>query len=168
MKGFLIVFIFLVAALCPRICTPSDARPVVGLVERVRVFPGGLVLEAKMDTGADNSSLHTKAMKRFKRDGERWVAFELVASDGSTIALERELVRVAKIKRPGEESQKRPVVMLGICLGDRYREVQVTLVDRSRFRYPMIIGRSFLAQEALVDPSKKFTVEPTCSSPPKP
>lgn len=165
MKSLLIVFFFLVAALCPRIGTASGSDVVVGLVERVRIYPGEMVLEAKMDTGADNSSLNTKAIKRFKRNGQRWVAFEVVNKDGQSVTLERELVRVAKIKRPGEESQKRPVVMLGICLGDLYREVQVTLVDRSRFRYAMIVGRSFLAGAALVDPSKKFTVDPSCKSP---
>jgi hypothetical protein len=141
---------------------PVYAKQAVGLVEPVRIDPSGLVVDAKLDTGADNSSIHASHVVRFKRRGESWVRFQVVNSEGKSETLERELVRIAKIKRPTGKSQKRPVVMLGVCLGNTYREVQVTLVDRSQFRYRMIIGRSFLVDDFLVDPSKKYTVRPVC------
>ena len=141
---------------------PVYAKQTVGLVESVRIDPSGLVVDAKVDTGADNSSIHASNVVRFKRRGESWVRFQVVNSEGKSETLERELVRVAKIKSPTGKSQKRPVVMLGVCLGNTYREVQVTLVDRSRFSYRMIIGRSFLVDDFLVDPSKKYTVRPVC------
>lgn len=137
-------------------------KEVVGLVETVRIQPSGLIVDAKIDTGADNSSIHASDVHRFKRRGDSWVRFRVENREGKSETLERELVRVARVKRPSGKSQKRPVVMLGICLGTIYREVEVSLVDRSRFRYRMIIGRSFLGKDFLVDPSKKYLREPAC------
>lgn len=143
--------------------TADRAKRTAGLVERVRVEPSGLIVDAKLDTGADNSSIHASDIVRFKRRGESWVRFRIVGPKGGSETIERPLVRIARIKRPTGKSQKRPVVMLGICLGTFYKEVQVTLVDRSRFRYRMIIGRSFLGNDFLVDPAAKHVVEPACA-----
>jgi hypothetical protein len=140
----------------------AESRTVVGLVEEVKVTPGGLTLEAKLDTGADHSSLHAVNISRFRRGSERWVRFDVVNAEGDRVTLERELARVARVKRPEDRPQKRPTVMLGVCLGNVYKEIEVNLVDRSRFRTKMLIGRSFMKDKLLVDPSKKFTVKPTC------
>jgi hypothetical protein len=141
----------------------GDSRTVVGLVEEVKITPGGLTLEAKLDTGADHSSLHAVNISRFRRGSERWVRFDVVNAEGDRVTLERELARVSRIKSPDDRPQKRPTVMLGVCLGNVYKEIEVNLVDRSRFRNKMLIGRSFMKDKLLVDPSKKNTVKPTCS-----
>ncbi|MBI5568890.1 MAG: ATP-dependent zinc protease [Desulfomonile tiedjei] len=160
------LLLLFVAALTSAVAAAEDPRPVVGVVEKVRIHPGALLLPAKIDTGADNSSLNAADVTRFNRAGEKWVRFDVVDPDGHSITLERKLVRTARIKRQTGQAQRRPVVMLGICLGNIYREVQVTLVDRSRFRYPVLIGRSFMSGSLLVDPSLKFTVEPRCPDTP--
>ncbi len=140
----------------------ADSPPVFGLVEQVRLYPGEILVQAKLDTGADNSSLHAVAITRFKRKGERWVRFQTLDEDGEPVTLERQLVRVAKIKRPEGKPQSRPVVSMGICLGTIYRQVEVTLADRSRFRYPMVLGRSFMANAVMVDPSLRITTKSEC------
>jgi len=141
----------------------AESRSVVGLIEDVTINPGGLILGAMLDTGADHSSLHAENISRFKRGAERWVRFDLVNAEGDRVTLERQLVRVTKIRRPDDQSQKRPVVMLGVCLGNIYREIEVNLVERGRFRNKLLLGRSFMKDKLLVDPSKKNTVKPTCA-----
>ena len=56
---------------------------------------------------------------------------------------------------------------LGVCVGDLYREVQVNVVNRSRFIYPMLIGRMFMKKQLLVDPALRYTVAPKCAQAPK-
>ena len=160
------VLVIAAAMLSPAAAGAEAQRPVVGVVEKVRIYPGGLLLPAKIDTGADNSSLNAADVTRFNRAGEKWVRFEVVDEEGRSVTLERKLVRIARIKRQQGQSQRRPVVAMGICIGSIYREVQVTLVDRSRFRYPVLIGRSFMKDSLLVDPSLKFSVEPRCPDAP--
>lgn len=167
MKRTLFSLLALIAVLYPVSVTGTESKQVVGLVERVRIHPTEMILNAKLDTGADNSSIHATDIVRFKRRGDSWVRFSVTNAQKETETIERRLVRVARIKRTEGQRQKRPVVMLGICLGNVYREVQVTLVDRSRFRCRMILGRSFLRNAFLVDPSRKRTVEPNCGDAPK-
>jgi len=140
----------------------SKDRQVFGWIEKVRIDPGKLVLQAKLDTGADNSSLCALILKEFDRGGIEWVRFEVTSYEGRKATLERPVIRRAKIKRFLGIGQERPVVRLGVCIGNIYREVDVNLVDRRRFKYEMLIGRSFMAGQIHVDPSSKFTQEPNC------
>ena len=55
--------------------------------------------------------------------------------------------------------------MLGVCLGSVQRTVEVNVVDRSGFDYPVLIGRSFLAGIFVVDPGERFLLTPDCPAP---
>ena len=72
------------------------------------------------------------------------------------------MLRVAKVKRHAGKAQERPVVRLGICVGDVLKEVEVNLVDRSRFEYRLLVGRSYLANDFLIDPGARYKTSPTC------
>lgn len=151
------------AGLLPEGVVAMEDKAVVGWVEEVKISPGDIVLKAKIDTGADNSSIHVNGFTLFDRSGEQWCRFEVTDRDGKTVSLERPVVRMAKIKRHKGAPQERPVVVLEICLGTHRRSAQVNLVDRSRFSLPMLIGRSFLRQTFLVDTDKRFTAPPACA-----
>ncbi|UCD82655.1 MAG: ATP-dependent zinc protease, partial [Desulfobacterales bacterium] len=58
--------------------------------------------------------------------------------------------------------ERRPVIRIGICLEKVYKEVEVNLVNRSKFNYQMLIGRSFLEGEFAVDPAKTLTIKTDC------
>jgi hypothetical protein len=90
------------------------------------------------------------------------VRFNLKNWKGRTENIEARVIRTATIKQHDTESATRPVIRLGICLGNVYKEVEVNLQDRSKFNYQMLIGRSYLRKSILVDSSVTFTVEPDC------
>jgi len=137
----------------------------IGWVEKIRIHPPELVFNAKVDTGARNSSIHAKNIVDFERDGETWVRFEVVNQKKERVTLELPLARQATIKRHFGKRQYRHVVMLGICLGDIYKETEVTLVDREGFLYDMLLGRSFLKGDFIIDISETFTSKPACVIP---
>lgn len=145
----------------------NPAKQTVGWVEPVRIYPGDLRIRAKIDTGADFSSLHCACSTPIERDGDNWVRFTLESQDGDRVQFERKLHRTARIKRHDGGSQRRMVVLLGVCLGDIYKETEVNLVDRSGLNYPFLIGRNFLAGDFLVDAAATFTTAPNCPQPPK-
>jgi len=142
-------------------------KTTVGWVENVRVYPGNLLVEARIDTGADTSSLHCDCITSFDRNGEKWVSFVVETSDGKPHLMERKVVRMVKIKRHFGEVQERMVVKLGVCVGKIYKETEVTVVDRSGLTYPMLVGRDFLERGFLVDPSVSHKTEPQCKVPNK-
>ena len=141
---------------------PTKALQVAGWIENVSIFPGDLKIKAKLDTGARNSSLNAKNMEEFERDGDKWVRFKLKNWKGRTENFEARVIRTATIKQHETESIQRPVIRLGICLGNIYKEVEVNLQDRSKFNYQMLIGRSYLKNSFLVDVSTTYTLEPRC------
>lgn len=138
------------------------SQQVVGWVEKVSIHPGNLVLKAKIDSGAKTTSLHCECISIAERDGKKWVSFTVTNDKGEQIRLEREVQRIAKIKRHFGESQERAVITMGVCLANVYKEVEVNIVDRSGLNYAMLIGRNFLAGDFLIDSSNTYTQKPRC------
>lgn len=140
-------------------------RDIFGWTERVLIGESRLEMEAKLDTGADTSSLHATSIRRYRnKSGQKWVEFVVRDKDtGRTVRYKKRLIRYAYIKEHGRASQRRPVVMIDICLGDHNQEIEVNLVDRSGFDFPVLLGRTALQGVAVVDPESTFTTSPKCS-----
>ncbi|KNX80417.1 hypothetical protein DA83_23505 [Pseudomonas sp. 250J] len=143
-----------------------------GRYENIALPEIGETLKAKMDTGAYTASLSAKDIELFTRDGEDWVRFRLATKDANGKVYEHKLARISKIKNRADEEEegdapelsRRPVVDLELCLGDVKRTVEVNLVDRSSFNYPLLVGAKALREfKAAVNPAKKFTAgKPDC------
>ena len=141
----------------------SLKKEILGWVEHVRVGKSRLELTAKLDTGADTSSLDASKIRRFRgKDGNRWVEFRVEDQTGRRIRFKKPLVRTAYIKEHKGPSQKRSVVLMEVCLGEYLQEIEVTLVDRSDFAYPVLLGRNALEGLAVIDPAMSLTKEPRC------
>lgn len=140
----------------------AQGKLTVGWIEKVTLSPSGLVLQAKIDSGADFSSLNTSDLEKFERDGKPWVRFDVTNRLGEKATIELEILREALIKKHFGKPQKRPVVRLGICVGNRFMQADVNLADRTNFETQLLIGRSFAAGNLLIDPATTFTTEPNC------
>lgn len=141
-----------------------SAKEVIGWLEKVHVHFNGesMVMTGKMDSGAKTSSLSSENYTIFLKDGRRWVRFMLKNKQGAELLIEKPVIRTVKIKRHFGELQRRPVIMIGVCLGSIYRETEVSLVDRSGLNYKLLVGREFLAGKFLIDTGARFTMSATC------
>ena len=158
-----IILLSLLLLVIPNEQIQSEEKEIVGWVEKVRLYPSNLVVQGKLDTGADYSSLSASKIEEFDKDGERWVKFSVQNRYGEIREISERVQRTALIKRHGGKSpQKRPVIRLAICLGTHYMETDVNLVDRSNFDYQMLIGRNFMAGNILIDPASTYVAEPHC------
>lgn len=136
----------------------------IGWIESVRLLPEKFELQAKIDTGADHSSLGVVDWQSFERNGDEWIRYNVTNNDGHAQVFERPLERYALIKRKATESLKRPVVKMWVCLGKKKILTQVNLAKRTKFKYRMLIGRSFLKGEFLVDSAAKHTQSTECTA----
>lgn len=152
----------LVFSFPPALASQPAAVPVAGWIERARLSPGDIILEAKLDTGARTSSLHAVNPRHFERDGKNWIAFDVLGNDGRSVHFEQPVVRIAHIKSAPGIVEARPTVMLGICIGSVYRVTEVNLVDRSSLTKPLLIGRRFLKDRLRVDLGHRYLLEPVC------
>jgi hypothetical protein len=138
---------------------------ILGWIEEVVIGDQGLHLEAKLDTGADTSSIDASRIRRLRRksSGERFVEFMVVDPEsGDEFWFKEPLVRLARIKQHSGSVQERPVVELDICIGSVARRVQFTLVSREHFDYPVLLGREAMEGVIIVDPAMEDTTEPEC------
>jgi hypothetical protein len=138
-------------------------KQAIGWLENVKINGGELELKAKIDTGATTTSINAKKIKKFKKNGDEWIRFRVENKEGEKVTLEKKITRYVSIKRKLALSIKRPVVNLGICIGNVYRELEVNLADRSNFVYRVLIGRNYLRDYFLVDSAQKYTVTPSCT-----
>jgi hypothetical protein len=161
----LLAVLFLSLTLTP--LANGGQKTTIGWVEKVRLYPGNTLVEARIDTGAELASLHCDCITPIERNGEKWVSFVVENTEGRPVLMEQKVLRIATIKRHFGEVQERMVVKLGVCLGNTYKEAEITLVDRSGLTYPMLVGRNFLQGDFIVDPSVSHKTTPQCRGPGK-
>jgi len=150
------------ALLLPWGITHADTD-VSGWVEKVAIGDPPMLINAKIDTGASHSSVHADSITIFDKNGERWVRAVLNNRRGEHRSLELPVYRMARIRQKGNQpAELRPVVKLAVCMGNVKKEIEINLVDRSNFEFPMLIGRSFLKDSFTVDVGRQYLTQPTC------
>lgn len=134
---------------------------IIGQVEPIVVYPAGVVLEARIDTGATLSSIDAYDETIFERDSKGWVRFYLLdRKTQKKHKFEKPVVRFVRIVQHGKKSDRRPVVTLTISLGNVVLKRQFTLANRHKFSYQMLVGRNVLSGQAAVDVSVSRTLRP--------
>lgn len=141
-------------------------RTVFGWVEKAWVPALGVTTKVKMDSGALTSSVHADSVERFRRNGEKWVRFSITLKDTETDrevtrVLERPFVRRIKLTGAGGVD-RRVVVMMEVCIGDKLLQEQFSLSDRSDKIYGLLIGRRTMEHIGLLDVGETFTMQPSC------
>lgn len=147
---------------------PAPQKMALGRVEFVWVEKLQRYLKARLDTGAKSSSIHATDIQYFERDGKQWVRFNMHthkkipfnASSSATTptpTFEAPVIRTVKIKQvSASDADKRPIIKMRIRIGDYEDDAEFTLTKRSNMLYPVLIGRSFLQDVAVVDVGQVF------------
>lgn len=132
---------------------------IIGEVEEVQLLPVGVVLPARIDTGAAETSLAARELK-VKR---RVATFRLPPEyDGALLSFPlRHWVRV----RSNLGLERRPVVEMQLCVGSKRIRTLVNLDDRQGLHFPLLIGRDTLGGNFLVDVQRSRTQAPHCLQP---
>ncbi len=126
---------------------------VIGRAEKIDLRDFGLMnVPAKVDTGADTSSLWVSDIKE-EHDGLHFVLFGpgspyYTGAEQVFSTSDYELTRVANSFGQKELRYK---IKLRITLKDRLVRATFTLADRSQKTYPILIGRRLLHRKFLVD-----------------
>ncbi|MBF4389791.1 ATP-dependent zinc protease, partial [Vibrio anguillarum] len=113
--------------------------------------------KARIDTGAATSSISAVDVVAFERDGNDWVKFRIEHDDIKSDEISLPVERWVRIRQSSAEgTQKRAVVVAWIEIGDLKERTEFTLADRTHLTYPLLLGRSFFKDVALVDVSRKY------------
>ncbi len=116
-------------------------------------------LRARVDTGAKSCALHASHIEPFDQDGENWVRFRVYLGfpkARSERFCQAQLKAVRAVRSTSGESEKRYTIRTPIIIGHSRWLVDVTLADRGRMRYRMLLGRKAMENHALVYPARTF------------
>ena len=133
------LFVFVILLVLPSILFANSKdkkpakRPVLGWVEKVTLFPGELTLHAKLDTGHAGAAIYARNITRFKKKQESWAKFTIQDRYGKEVTIERKIIRRRSLKVASGATRSEYVVELGLCLGGRYFQDELSLSDRESF-----------------------------------
>jgi hypothetical protein len=119
-------------------------------------------LRAKIDTGARTSALHAVDLQVQEQDGERWIDFHVPhpGTPRSTRCKAR-LVDERPIKNTSGVPEIRYVVETILVLGKRHWRIEVSLADREKMEFDLILGRTAIRnRQLLVNPGRSFLAGP--------
>lgn len=134
-----------------------DNKIIVGHIEWLWIEAINRVYEARVDTGATTSSISAQDITPFEKDGKRWVRFRLTPDDSDdSFEIEAPLVRYVRIRQASSQTlDRRPVAALTVRLGKMTEVAEFTLTDRTQMNYPILLGREFLRDVAVVDVARR-------------
>jgi hypothetical protein len=166
LTGFIYVFILFFVASQQALAMLPPNSIIIGTAENVGMHEIDMVLPARIDTGAGMTSLHAEIIDiKPGINGEAdKILFNISDHSGNEKLLEKDIERWIRIKKKGPSGAiRRPVVMMNYCLGGKQLEGQTNLANRSRFKYPLLIGRNVLKSgDYLVRTDKEFATTGDC------
>lgn len=135
----------------------SDGKLILG--EKEWVYVPGLEqnFRARIDTGATTSSISAVDIEPFERDGKDWVKFKIEHEGHKSKEIALPVQRWVKIRQSSADgTQERAVVDAWIQIGDLKEKTEFTLADRTHLTFPLLLGRSFFKDVAVVDVSQQY------------
>jgi hypothetical protein len=130
-------------------------KKIIGRREKISLPEWGLKnISSKIDTGAYTSSIHCEYLEEKKEEGKKVLYFTVLNKkhrkyNGRLIRTENFTQK--KVKNSfGQEELRYKVSTKIIMFGEEF-EMEFTLSDRSKMKYPILLGRKILGGKFLVD-----------------
>lgn len=115
-------------------------------------------IRAKVDTGARSSSLHVEASETFWQGDQEWVRFELRAErHAPSVACAARIVDRREVTDSSGHRNLRVFIRTRVRIGGHEHEIELNLTRRHQMLFPMLLGRTALSGNWLVDPAASFT-----------
>jgi hypothetical protein len=138
---------------------PEDGKTLIGWQETVSLPElGAGPIVAKIDTGARSAALHADDIRILGRGKRMKVRFKVQRRGNSTRRIECEmpLHDLRRVKSSNGQIELRAVISTPVDIGGQLLDAEITLTQRSDMGAAMLIGRSSIKGDFLVDPSRTF------------
>lgn len=138
--------------------TRMNSEPVlIGWTEFIDLPDWGVKrLRAKVDTGAKTSALHVENIEELPRG---FVRFDVVLhrhKRDRRIHVKAKVSRRARVRSSSGHMAERLFVKTRFALGSVEKDIEVSLVDRERMIYRMLLGREALQGPFLIDVDRRM------------
>jgi hypothetical protein len=149
---------------CP--ASVEEDKTIIGHSETVFFGPQkSMVFDAKVDSGAETSSIHAVNVTAFSRKIDEngapkellFVRFETQDDAGRTRQLERMVSRIDQV-RSASGTSTRYFFREMVWIDDTSYEIEINLADRSALSKKMLIGKNLLNQGYLIDTNQAYVI----------
>ena len=138
----------------------KSTKSVIGRLEKIDLPELALSdLDAKIDTGAYTSSLHCHDLKLVFKDGEQWVQFYVLDPqhpEYENRIFECPVHKIKSVKSSNGLTEERVIIKQNAIFNGKKYKIQLSLANRSKMKFPVLIGRRFLNKKFIVDVSKRY------------
>ncbi len=140
----------------------SQITDIIGSTEYVSVGKSGNYknIPAKIDTGADSSSIWASKIKITKDGVLKFVLFDEGSKFYTGKVFSRKDYKVAVVRSATGEEQIRYRTHLRLTVKGKIINALFNLSDRSKNNFPILIGRRTISGKFLVDTSQKSVPTP--------
>jgi hypothetical protein len=123
-------------------------------------------IKCKVDTGAASSALHAQLIDVFEKeniDGShqtmvRFLFFPEPGAANNDVSVEQvaPLLEFRKVRSSSGHISRRPVIITTAHLDEIIWPIEITLANRGRMEFPMLLGREAMRGRFIVDPNRSF------------
>ncbi|MCH2110016.1 MAG: RimK/LysX family protein [Polyangiaceae bacterium] len=124
---------------------------------------------AKLDSGADSSSLHATAIMILEIEGQTIVEFTppLLRHQrqsqsfpvGGVRRVRAPLMSRRLVRSSNGQEEERVLIETELKIASLEWKIKVSLCDRSNLRFPLLLGREALGGRCLIDCSREQTIQ---------
>lgn len=122
----------------------------IGWREWVELPDWGLILKAKIDTGAKSSSLDVENIRHLPDNRVRFDIHQRRKTD-VVRTVEADIFRETRVRSSNGQIQERIVVKTTLSLAGVRKDILVNLTSRRKMLHRMLLGREALRDHFLID-----------------
>jgi ribosomal protein S6--L-glutamate ligase len=135
----------------------EDKELVFGWEEWVELPELGLpAVKAKVDTGAKSSSMHAFMIEPYGKPEKKRVRFgvnPVPERPDIIVYCSAELIDQREITSSNGETELRYIIKTALRIGGQDWPIEVSLTNRETMQYRMLVGRSAIRENIIVDPN---------------
>ena len=140
--------------------SPEYEKMIIGWREWVSLPELNIpAIKAKIDTGARTSALHAFDTEVFETDGQQKIRFgvrPMQKKKEIVLYCVADFQEQRMVTDSGGHRELRYVIRTPVSLGDRVWSIEITLTRRDTLKFRMLVGRSALRMQLLIDPEKSY------------
>jgi len=143
---------------------PSPPETTVGWREWLALPDLGIpAVKAKIDTGARTSTLHAFFLEPFEENGAKKIRFRIHPLQRRTdveLTCVADVIAQRMVSDSGGHREMRYVISSKVVIGRSEIDAEITLTDRDTMQFRMLLGRTALACNFLVDSKLSYLAGP--------
>lgn len=139
---------------------PLEGRTLIGVAERIELPEWGVTrLRVKIDTGARTSALHVDGVEPLENGRVRfWIVLD--RRGDKRVQVEAPITRISKVRSSSGRAEQRYFVTTRMRLGGIEKPIEISLARREPMLFRMLLGRTALGRDFLVDPAHRYLTTP--------